>query len=298
MINRSIREFHVRDFETSFSFYTNYLGFRVMGDVTTSEHALLVREEVQLCLQVAKDIKEIDKNTHAAEQEQPLSFVNTLFRFNEIKSIYERLQKDNIRLYQEPQIIWLTDKDDIPVAGLFEFSVVDPDRNQLVFAQELLPSESFLPFEERMQPIRSMQDLSLKTSATEKTMAFTDALLRHLPEKMQACLHPCYMTYFDHIQTLQLVFDTSRHMQHMLYLLNSKQAFMTIVRRVFGENIRIEIISLLRQDESLKELEEVGSVMYLPIAADKSVDFQRQIDVQLSNMGIGHRSEAPVRGIS
>lgn len=292
MFNQSILEFHVRDFETSFSFYTDYLGFRPMGDIATGKRALLVREEVQLYLQVTEELTGVGENTHAAEQEQPM---NSMFRFREIKSICERLQKANIRLYQEPQIIWLTDKDDLPVAGLFEFSVIDPDRNLLVFAQELLPSESFLPFEERMQPIRPMQDLSLKTSATEKTMAFTDALQRHLPEKMKSCLHPCYMTYFDHIQTLQLVFDTSRHMKHMLYLLNSKQAFITIVRDVFGENIRIEIVSLLRQDETLKELEELGSVMYLPIAADKSVDFQRQIDVQLSNMGIGHRSEGSVR---
>ena len=292
MINRYTQEFHVRDFERSFSFYTDYLGFRVMGTVAIGEHALLVREEVQLSLRlrVAKDLTDVDKATNAAEQEQPLNSVNFLFRFREIKSVYERLQKAKVKLYKEPQTIWLKDKDDLPVAGLFEFSVVDPDGNLLVFAQELLPSESFIPFEERMQAIQPMKDLTLKTSATEKTMAFTEALLRHLPDKMKSCLHPSYMTYFDHIQTLQLVFDTSRHMKHMLYLLNSKQAFMTIVREVFGENIRIEIISLLRQDESFKEIEELGSVIYLPIAADKSVDFQRQIDVQLCNMGIGHRT--------
>ena len=290
MLNQLIQEFKVRDFETSYSFYTNYLGFKPLGHVATGERALLVREEVQIYFQFSTDL-----DTETQEQALQLNPIRTLFRFREIKSIYERLDAADIELFQDPQTVWLKDKDGLPAAGLFEFSVVDPDGHLLVFGQELLPSESLLPFEERMEPIRPMKDLVLRTSALEKTMAFTDTLLQHLPKKMKAWLHPCFITYFDYNQTLQLAFDTSRHMTHMFYLLESRQAFTTIVKRVFGENIRINIISLPRQDESLRELEVLGSVLYLPIAADKSLNLQKQLDTQLYDMGVGHRSEASIR---
>jgi len=81
-------------------------------------------------------------------------------------------------------------------------------------------------------------------------------------------------------------------MTHMLHLLESKQAFAAIVKQVFGENIRIEISSLVRQDETLRDLEALGPVMYLPIAADKNKDFQQQIDGQLFNLRAGHRSDS------
>jgi len=187
-----------------------------------------------------------------------VSTSTTYFRFKALKPIYDALCNAGIAFLDEPETAWLVDSDDNDVVGLYQFRIADPDGNILVFNQELLPLESDTPAAERMEQIESSAVLEKVPSALEKTMAFRE-------------------------QTLQLAFDTSKYLDHMFHLIQSKQEFSSIVSSVFGISINLDIVSLPRQEELEGDLESGNFLFDFVIKKGSILDSFRQLSTFLDN---------------
>lgn len=270
MFNRVIPELKTSDLADSYYFYTLQLGFKDLGGRFHEPRVLLAREEVQLYLQFDKDLSNNQIST-------------TYFRFKDLKPIYDALTEAKIEFIDQPETAWLVNIDDEDVVGLYQFRIADPDGNILVFSQELLPSESAIPVTERMQEIERSNVLERRPSAFEKTIAFRDKLYSKLPLHFKAWLHPCHINYLEDNRTLQLAFDSSKYLDHMFHLIQSKQEFSSIINDVFGINIALDIISLPRQQELIGDLADNSSVFKIPIAEGSVLDSHRKLSSFFDN---------------
>lgn len=289
MYNRYIPEISVSNFKQCYHFYTSYLGFKDFSNVYKGQRALLYREEVQIALQAAGTAGSESRIPKPNEDWSSTSLTHNqtgtyLFRFDEIQSVLDALKEAGIELYEPPQTAWAASVEGSEVVGLFEFRVADPNGNILRFAQELRPSESFLSFDDRMEEVIPEDSLDLVPSSHDVQAKATELLLENLAPKLKTILHASFITYFDFKKTFRFEYDTSRHLISMFALLQRKHQLARTIKKVFGENIQIEIVSLTRQDESLGDIEQRGSVFDVPAAIDPLLNAHHQLEVQLCNL--------------
>ncbi|QMV14600.1 Glyoxalase-like domain protein [Vibrio spartinae] len=110
-----VPELSVSNFEESFNFYQNLLGFKVRNRRSNPDFAYLENEKVQVMLEQIHDAGWV-----TGEMEYPLGRgVNFQMELTDISPILERLNAANV------------------LSGQREFSVQDPDGYLLRFTQYL-----------------------------------------------------------------------------------------------------------------------------------------------------------------
>ncbi|EHH0795621.1 bleomycin resistance protein [Vibrio spartinae] len=113
--NPMVPELSVSNFEESFNFYQNLLGFKVRNRRSNPDFAYLENEKVQVMLEQIHDAGWV-----TGEMEYPLGRgVNFQMELTDISPILERLNAANV------------------LSGQREFSVQDPDGYLLRFTQYL-----------------------------------------------------------------------------------------------------------------------------------------------------------------
>lgn len=129
--NPMVPELSVSNFEESFNFYQNFLGFKVRNRRSNPDFAYLENEKVQVMLEQIHDAGWV-----TGEMEYPLGRgVNFQMELTDISPILERLNAANVVLYREPNESWY-DEGNV-LSGQREFSVQDPDGYLLRFTQYL-----------------------------------------------------------------------------------------------------------------------------------------------------------------
>ncbi|MFA0142235.1 bleomycin resistance protein [Vibrio kanaloae] len=129
--NPMVPELSVSNFEESFNFYQNLLGFKVRNRRSNPDFAYLENEKVQVMLEQIHDAGWV-----TGEMEYPLGRgVNFQMELTDISPILERLNAANVVLYREPNESWY-DEGNV-LSGQREFSVQDPDGYLLRFTQYL-----------------------------------------------------------------------------------------------------------------------------------------------------------------
>lgn len=130
--NALIPELSITNFDKSLDFYTRILGFSIVYQRIEEGFAFLELGSAQIM------IDQIDngRTWKTAELEYPLGRgINFQIQVDSIYPILERLDRENIRLFLEPEEKWYR-KDDKEV-GNKQFLVQDPDGYLLRFFQDL-----------------------------------------------------------------------------------------------------------------------------------------------------------------
>jgi len=129
--NPMVPELSVTDFEKSFLFYTELLGFSVRIRRHEPEFAYLAQGQVQMMIEQIHD-----KAWIVSALEQPLGRgINFQIELPDVMPVYLRLKKAQVRLFRELEEAWY-DTGDV-LSGQKEFLVQDPDGYLLRFSQHL-----------------------------------------------------------------------------------------------------------------------------------------------------------------
>ncbi len=131
--NSLVPELSISDFEKSIEFYTEILGFSIEYQRTEEGFAYLSLGEAQIMIdQIGKT-----RTWKTGEFEHPLGRgINFQIKVVEnIDFLLERLSRNNIELFMEPEEKWYR-KEDYQV-GNKQFLVQDPDGYLLKFFEDL-----------------------------------------------------------------------------------------------------------------------------------------------------------------
>jgi len=129
--NPMVPELSVSDFNQSFKFYTEVLGFKVRIRRDEPDFAYLEQENAQIMIEQLHD-----ESWHVGEMFHPLGRgINFQIELSEIKSLYEKLKNSNFSLFQDIEESWYQVGD--VLSGQKEFLVQDPDGYLLRFVQHL-----------------------------------------------------------------------------------------------------------------------------------------------------------------
>ena len=132
MSNSLVPELSVTDFQKSFNFYTNVLGFSVAYQRDEEGFAFLTLGDAQIMI----DAIGVGRDWHTAEYTYPLGRgINFQISVDNVDEILESLKNNNIPLFLETEEKWYR-KDDVE-SGHRQFLVQDPDGYLLRFAQHL-----------------------------------------------------------------------------------------------------------------------------------------------------------------
>jgi catechol 2,3-dioxygenase-like lactoylglutathione lyase family enzyme len=130
--NALVPELYVTNFQKSRDFYTNVLGFNIDYQREEEGFAFLSLGKAQLM------IDEIGQTRtwHTATFEYPLGRgINFQIKVENIDQIYQKLKKNNVRLFLEMEEKWYRKNN--KEVGNKQFLVQDPDGYLLRFAQNL-----------------------------------------------------------------------------------------------------------------------------------------------------------------
>ncbi len=131
--NQLIPEFDVFNLEESLNFYLNLIGFHIVYDRPEDKFSFLQLGNVQIMIQ------EIDKENNKWETgklKYPLGIgINFQIDVTNIDEIYNRLKKNNYKIFVEMEDHWYRKDDEL--MGCREFLVQDPNGILLRFSQDL-----------------------------------------------------------------------------------------------------------------------------------------------------------------
>ena len=277
MYNRNVTEYKVKDFEKSYHFYTEYLGFKEISGHHKAQRVLLAREEVQLHLHAARTAGSESRMANHQDDwnfAAPMNSQHTTncYRFNEIQSIIDKLNDAGIEFLERPEQAWLRESDLVEKVGLYHFRVVDPDGNILSIAQELLPSHTLAKLNLGAPVPETIEEFEYLPVVTYDSNTATELLIEKISNDLKVLIYPSFITYLDYKITYRFEYDTSRHMHYMFALLQRKQQLSKEVCRILGANTNIEICALPDDNEHLDSI-QVRKTMF-----DLSPDYDRRLN--------------------
>ncbi|WP_461534932.1 bleomycin resistance protein [Spongorhabdus nitratireducens] len=129
--NPMVPELSVTDFNRSFEFYTELLGFSVRNRRENPDFAYLENEQVQIMLEQLHDEAWLTDDVS-----YPFGRgINFQLELADIEPVYNRLQQAEVPLYRDMNEVWYDTGS--MLSGQKEFLVQDPDGYLLRFTQYL-----------------------------------------------------------------------------------------------------------------------------------------------------------------